>query len=210
MHFIYKVENKVNGKLYIGQTICPKNRRKQHLSKTFHGNPVLDRAVLKYGRNSFDFSILEELETLDDANEKEIHWIQQLNSLVPSGYNLKEGGNAGGSDSDETRQKKSFSKQGKRNSFYGKIHSEESKRKISESKKGKKLQLTEEDLLRRKNQKTFLGKTHSSKTRAQMKAAHLGEKHNWFGKTHPEETKRKMSEARRKWWAEQNQTCQID
>ncbi|KKL16557.1 hypothetical protein LCGC14_2494380, partial [marine sediment metagenome] len=23
MHFIYKVENKVNGKLYIGQTICP-------------------------------------------------------------------------------------------------------------------------------------------------------------------------------------------
>lgn len=76
MHFIYKVENKINEKLYIGQTICPKNHKKQHFSTTFHGNPALNSAVLKYGRNSFDFSILEELKTLDQANEREVYWIQ--------------------------------------------------------------------------------------------------------------------------------------
>ncbi len=204
MHFIYKIENKTNGKFYIGQTICPKNRKKQHFSKAFHGNPALDRAVLKYGRHSFNFSILEELETLDEANGREVFWIKELNSLAPNGYNLKEGGNAGGSDSSETRQKKSLSKQGSRNSFYGKKHSEESKIKISKSKMGKKPQLTEEDLLRRRNQKTFLGKTHSLESRIKMSKAHSGEHHNFYGKFHSEETKRKMSEARRKWWAQQN------
>lgn len=204
MHLIYKIENKINGKLYIGQTTCPKNRKKQHFSKTFHGNPALDRAVLKYGRNNFDFSILEELETLDESNEREPFWIKELNSLVPNGYNLKEGGDAGGPDSSETRQKKSLSKQGEKNSFYGKKHSEEAKIKISKSKMGKKLQLTEGELLRRRNQKTFLGKTHSLESKKKMSKAQSGEYHNFYGKSHSEETKRKMSESHRKWWAQQN------
>jgi len=208
MYFIYKIENKVNGKLYVGQTICPANRKKQHLSKTFHGNPALDRAVIKYGRNSFDFSIVEELETLDQANEKEFYWIRELNSLVPNGYNLKEGGAAGGPDSLETRQKKSQSKLGSKNHFYGRKHSEESKRKISESKKGKKLQLTEEDLLRRKIQKTFLGKIHSSESKIKMSKSRSGEHHYFYGKTHSEETKRKMAAARRKWWIDRQRTCE--
>ncbi len=202
MHYIYKIENKINGKLYVGQTICPKNRKKQHFSKTFHGNSAFDRALLKYGRSSFDFSIVEELGILADANKREYYWIERLNSLVPSGYNLKEGGGAGGLDSSETRQKKSLAKQGKSNSFYGRKHSEESKRKISESKKGKKIQLTEEDLNRRRNQKTFLGKKHSEISCEKMKVSHSGSRHNWFGKTHSKETKKKMSESRRKWWEE--------
>jgi group I intron endonuclease len=110
MHFVYVIENKITGKLYVGQTICPKNRRKQHFSRTPHGNPLLDRAVLKYGRANFDFSTIEELETLEEANSREAYWITYLRTLVPGGYNLKEGGEAGGPDSLETRLKKSRSK----------------------------------------------------------------------------------------------------
>ncbi len=205
MHFIYKVENKVNGKLYVGQTICPANRKKQHLSKTFHGNPALDRAVLKYGRGSFDFSIVEELETLDQANEREVYWIQELNTLAPNGYNLKVGGDAGGLDSPETRRKKSQSKLGAQNHFYGRKHSDGARLKISLAKTGRTLNIPEGDLERRRNQMIRMnnarkGKKQSPELRKKIAASQRG-------KTHSEETKRKMSEARRKWWAERSQAC---
>ena len=203
MFFIYIIENKINGRSYVGQTSDPEFRWRKH-RKASLDCPYLHRAIRKYGRKNFDFTLIQRCESAEEANTQEIYWITRLGTLAPNGYNLKEGGLGGGLDSLETRLKKSFSKQGKRNSFYGKKHSDESKRKISEAKKGQKLQLTGEDLLRRQIQKTFLGKAHSAETRAKMKAAHTGEKHNFFGKTHSEETKRKMSESRRKWWKQQS------
>ena len=203
MHFIYRVENKVNGKLYIGQTICPNNRRKQHFSKTFHGNPALDRAVLKYGRENFDFSIIEELETLKEANLQEHYWVSKLGTLVPSGYNLKEGGDAGGPDSPQTKEKKRQSKLGQRNHFYGKEHSDESKQKISLAKIGVSIQLSNEDRKRRKDQmirmnKSRIGKNLSLEQRQKISMSVRG-------RTHSEKTKRKMSGARRMWWAQKIQ-----
>ena len=145
---------------------------------------------------------------MDKANAREAYWIQELNSLVPTGYNLKEGGAAGGPDSPETRQKKSQSKLGKCNSFYGKKHSEESKLQISSAKMGQSLAISEDDRNRRRNQmikmnKERIGRELPLAVRKRIAASQIG-------KTHSEETKRKMSEARRKWWAERNQACKIN
>jgi len=203
VYFIYVVENLINNKAYVGQTMDPEFRWKKH-KKASLDCPYLHRAIRKYGRKSFDFSIIQRCETLDEANTQESYWIRTLATLSPDGYNLKEGGLGGGPDSLETRKKKSLSKLGERNSFYGRKHSEESKKKISVSKLGKKVNLTPEDLIRRKTQRTFLGRKHSVSTIVQLSKSHIGnqigEKNPMFGKRHSEETKMKMREAQRVRW----------
>jgi group I intron endonuclease len=200
MYFIYVIENLTNGKMYIGQTLNPDFRWKKH-KKASLDCPYLHRAIRKYGRKNFDFSLIQNCMTLEEANIQEAYWITVLRTLSPQGYNLKEGGLGGGLDSPETREKKRLAKLGENNSFYGHRHSEESKTQISESKKGKKLQISEEDLLRRKTQRTFLGKSHSTDSRSRMSDAQSGEKHNFFGRKHSPETLQKMSQVRKSWWA---------
>lgn len=203
MYFIYIVENLINGKAYVGQTMYPEFRWKKH-KKAGLDCPHLHRAIRKYGRKSFDFSLIQRCENLEEANTQEVYWISTLTTLSPNGYNLKEGGLGGGPDSLETREKKRLSKLGERNSFYGRNHSDESKDRISASKTGKKINLSPDDLIRRKTQKTFLGRKHSTATRIQLSKSHMGnqigEKNPMFGKRHSEETKTKMREAQRIRW----------
>ena len=58
---IYKIENKVNGKVYIGQSIDIEKRWKSHISylnKGIHRNKHLQSAWDKYGEGNFDKKIL--------------------------------------------------------------------------------------------------------------------------------------------------------
>ena len=92
---IYKIENKINGKVYIGQSINIENRWNGH-KKAIHGcsdsyNYPLYQAIRKYGLENFDFSILEEC-NIKELNEKEINYIKINNSFVPNGYNQTFGG----------------------------------------------------------------------------------------------------------------------
>lgn len=59
---IYKFENKINGKIYIGQS---KRERRRYFSHIQCNNPIyeIDRAIKLYGINNFDYSILESLNT---------------------------------------------------------------------------------------------------------------------------------------------------
>lgn len=60
---IYKIENKVNGKLYIGSTINFKKRWWKHKALLRHGkhpNSHLQASWIKYGENNFAFTIVEE------------------------------------------------------------------------------------------------------------------------------------------------------
>ena len=99
--FIYKISNKINNKIYIGQTIQnPKDRwyrhcQKSHLSKA-ERNMVIKRAILKYGKDNFQFEIIETIEncTKELLDSREIYWISYYNSYK-SGYNCTKGGCSG-------------------------------------------------------------------------------------------------------------------
>lgn len=111
---IYKIENNINNKVYIGQTINTNGfngRYSYNLEENTH-NEHLKNSILKYGIENFnidkEFDIANSQEELD---EKEIYWIEYYNSTDPNfGYNKKEGG-YGGVLSDESKLKISKTKQ---------------------------------------------------------------------------------------------------
>ena len=85
---IYKIENLLNHKIYIGQAINIKQRWINH--KKSKDNCAIHLAFKKYGIDNFSFEVIEEcpIELLD---EREIYWIQQFNSFE-NGYNMTLGG----------------------------------------------------------------------------------------------------------------------
>lgn len=94
--FIYKITNKINGKIYIGQTIQSLEKRwNQHKyeSVTYRKNQPLHNAMRKYDIDNFIIEEIDGANSLSELNYKEWLLIYQFNSLVPNGYNSKEGGN---------------------------------------------------------------------------------------------------------------------
>lgn len=89
MKAIYKIENKINHKIYIGQSNDPNRRFNEHCEKSPKYRSLIHEAIIKYGKENFSFEILGWYE---GYNEKEIEFIQQYRSLVPNGYNICEGG----------------------------------------------------------------------------------------------------------------------
>lgn len=93
MFTIYMHKNKINNKVYIGQTIQePKDRWKNGAGyktcyKFYH-------AIQKYGWDNFEHIILEQGEWSQEiANQKEAYYIKLYNATDPNqGYNIKEGG----------------------------------------------------------------------------------------------------------------------
>lgn len=96
MGFIYKITNKVNGKVYIGQTIMPvKNRMYKHFSKarTGEGTTGIDAAIRKYGEENFEIEQILECPN-EDLDFQEKFYISKYNSFE-NGYNLTTGGQFG-------------------------------------------------------------------------------------------------------------------
>lgn len=86
---IYKIENKINGKAYVGQTKYTLNQRfTAHSKSKYH----IGHALRKYGIKSFAISIICLAASKVLANEKERYWIKELNCKTPDGYNHTSGG----------------------------------------------------------------------------------------------------------------------
>lgn len=136
---IYKFENKLNGKIYIGQSRCIERRYKSHV---YCENPKyeLDRAIKKYGIENFNYDILETFNTtnLEEVNkwmdEREEYYIKFYNCLNPNGYNLLSNRHHP-EFCKLTRERISTNCLGNKNGFYGRKHSEETRKRISESAK---------------------------------------------------------------------------
>jgi len=90
--FIYTITNLINGKMYVGLTINPKSRKKDHfvlLKANKHYNSYLQNAVNKYGIENFEFEILEDYPE-DFLFSMENYWCNILNTHDKEhGYNLK-------------------------------------------------------------------------------------------------------------------------
>ena len=129
MGVIYLRTNKINGKKYIGQVTTKRFKARQNkwnnLNLPYAGN-VINNAREKYGIESFGFEILKECED-NELNQWEMYFIKKLNTKVPYGYNMTDGGGgmSGFTVSEETRKKLSEAHRGKK-------FSEEHKRKMSE------------------------------------------------------------------------------
>lgn len=83
---IYKIENLINGKIYIGQSIHIERRWQEHCQKS--STSLISQAIQKYGKENFSFQILQEVTDVNTLNQLESNYIQYFNSLVPNGYNI--------------------------------------------------------------------------------------------------------------------------
>lgn len=81
---IYKIENRINGKVYIGQSVHIERRFNEHRAST---KSIIGQAISKYGKENFIFSILEECEP-NELLEKEVNYIRKYESIIPNGYNI--------------------------------------------------------------------------------------------------------------------------
>lgn len=98
IHYIYKIINTINNKIYIGQSIEYKRRwaaHKRDAVKNSDKASLASFAIKKYGEKYFIFEILACCQTMDDANEIESYLIRYYNSQVPNGYNITSGGSNG-------------------------------------------------------------------------------------------------------------------
>jgi hypothetical protein len=109
---IYKILNKINGKIYIGQTIGTLEHRMSQHKANNKKNSIIGKAIQKYGWNNFDVEVIDEAETIEELNNKEIYWIGYYKSLVPNGYNIEIGGK-NAPNGEEIRQKISIANKGR-------------------------------------------------------------------------------------------------
>lgn len=92
MSYIYKIVNDIDNKVYVGKTdFSVEKRFKEHCNDAFRDrnkDRPLYSAIKKYGVNHFRFEIIEET---CNPEEREIYWIDRLNSCT-KGYNVSKGG----------------------------------------------------------------------------------------------------------------------
>lgn len=105
---IYCIQNKIDGKRYVGQSKHIYRRWKKHkweLNKSQHINVHLQHAWDKYGENNFKFKILELCEQ-DVIDEREKFYINRYKCLDQKyGYNLESGGHNYKKLSESTKNK---------------------------------------------------------------------------------------------------------
>ena len=155
-----------NGKSYIGQTTRPIQKRFEQHQKSSRCI-ALYNAIQKYGWDNFEKDYYECPDEDLDFDEELL--VREMETMVPGGYNLKEGGGSRGKMSEESKQKNRYS-------HIGKKHTNQTKQKMSEAQRGK-----------------TLSKEHKQKISESMS----GEKHPMYGKTPSEETRQKRNDALR-------------
>jgi len=192
--FVYQITNKVNGKKYIGQHAGDNLLRYWESTVYFaehgyQGKRLLYRAIRKYGADNFDIKPLVIVGTKQDMDYYERGLIKAFKTMSPAfGYNITAGG--GGSfgvvPNEETRNKMSQSRTGKK-------MPESHRRKLSERSKGNKYSLgrkmTKENF--DKLMAAHVGAKRSDEARKRMSESHKGKKPS-------EQTKQRMREAQQR------------
>lgn len=135
---IYLFTNEKTGKQYVGQT--SQELRKRTLQHRRAKQTYFDRAFTKETEKDFTLEVIDKAKTNKELNEKEIYWIEKLNTRFPNGYNLCDGGEAtrGYNHTKDSKTKMSESKKklelsGEKNPFYGQKHTKETRERLKKA-----------------------------------------------------------------------------
>jgi len=170
---IYLLTNKVNNKIYVGQTWLPLHKRMGRDGSNYKNSIYLYAAIQKHGAAFFEYTVLDICVNQATADTLESKFINQYDSRNPEiGYNLKEGGSAG-KHSEETKLKQSLNSS---KYWLGKLLPDETKKKIGEANTG---HIHTEEW--KENNSVF------------MKDRHRNNGHPMLGKHHTEESIAKIS-----------------
>lgn len=164
IYTLYLITNSVNGKVYVGYTGKTAQKRfALHLRDARakrSWNRAIYRAIRKHGDRSFSVLVLEQVDSLEMAKVREMHYISTYCSTDQKcGYNMTLGGD--GTPSEDTKKKISAANTGKR-------MSDEFRRKCSAAKSGPRHPLW--------------GKKMPVEVAAKIGMAHIG---RWVGPKHP-------------------------
>lgn len=169
---IYKYTNRINGKVYIGQTTNEEKRKKDHrgayIDSPFH------RAIRKYGFENFDYEVVFETISSDPdrlkflLNTMEIYFIRKYNSYGKGGYNctLGGGGSLGRKQTEEAKRKISVKNTGR-------VPSEETRKKMSIASKNMSAET------RRKLSIAGTGRKHTEEAKRKISEKNKGKPKNF-------------------------------
>ena len=102
--FVYITTNNINGKKYIGQK---KYDKKNNWVDYLGSGVVLNQAIEKYGKENFSKHIIENCETKEKLNDREIYWISYYDAINNKNfYNIASGGDGGNTISGYTDEQK--------------------------------------------------------------------------------------------------------
>ena len=177
-HFIYMTTNLITGEKYIGKHYGTED------DSYLGSGKILQRAILKYGKENFKRDILYISKNSEENNLKEKEFIKKFNAIEDrTFYNIAEGGDGGDifhilpiEQQEQLKEKARLRCSGSGNPMYGKHHSEETKDKL------------------RQIDKSY---TKSQEYRDNMSKIKSGEGNGMYGKHHSEESKQKMSESKK-------------
>jgi group I intron endonuclease len=172
---VYRLRNKIDGKVYIGQTVNLKRRRAEHFSHASGGekHPLYD-AIRKYGKKNFQLDVLCSCFDVYEADIIEKSMIAYYHSRDRRfGYNLCRGGQAFTTLglhwklSKETRRRQSKAQLGNKKAL-GYKWSKESRRKMS---KRQRENPNNPDFAAGR---IWLGRHHSEKTKRKLSKINKG------------------------------------
>lgn len=209
---IYKYTSP-SGKVYIGQTIEEKRRRKTFLNlNKSYGGIKIDSARRKFGPHNFKYEIIEnhvfksKSEMTVKLDEREEYYINQYDSYR-NGYNMTFGGytNRGFKYSEEQKKKMSLSRIGKKlpplSDYQKAQHSELMKLKwLSDEYRSIRTQISKSEEYKQKLSESLrgenngmYGKTHALESRVKMSQSRFCEKNYWFNKQKDADYREKIS-----------------
>jgi len=187
---IYKITNKINGKIYIGKHEGTESDYERYMGSGL----LIRRAYEKYGVDNFIKETLEICEKKEILEEREKYWIKKYNSQNKEiGYNITEGGTGGDTLSNHPDIKiivEKISKAGK-----GRVFTEEHRKKLSKSSLG--------NTKGKSNKGIKKSQDHIEKLRQAAKKQWERQRENGYEIS--EEHKNKISEAKKASWQKRKQ-----
>jgi group I intron endonuclease len=104
---IYLVTHVASHKCYVGLTVQALEQRwRDHQEQSTQGTikhaESLHKAIRQFGKHSFTIKVIDTGMAKVDLEAKERRYIKELNTKIPNGFNLTNGGESGGSDKKAT------------------------------------------------------------------------------------------------------------